>query len=86
MHLETPCFLFETFVALHVGDTIEVLLHLLAQTYVKTIQVCKASDTEIKMKDMILVGRKEFSQEGSLSQERSVSDEKCSSKYSNLAD
>ena len=37
LHLEAPCLLLETFVALHVGDAVEVLLHLLAQTYVKTI-------------------------------------------------
>jgi hypothetical protein len=72
-YLETPCFLFKVLIALYVGDEIKELFHLLTEAYVETVQICEASNSEIKMEDVILVGRKELSQEGSLQKENMIS-------------
>jgi hypothetical protein len=66
VYLKTPRFPFKVLIALHISDVVEILFHLLTEAYVETVQVCEASNSEIKMQDMVLVGGKQLSQESSL--------------------
>lgn len=66
-HFEAPCFFFEVLVPLHLlGDLLEVLFHLLAQTLVETTKIGEAGYAEVEMQHMVLGVGENFSKKSSL--------------------
>lgn len=55
-HFKGPGFLLKLLIPWHFfRDFLEVLLHLVAQAHIQTPKVCEPSDSQVEMKNMVLI-------------------------------
>ena len=72
-HFETPRIPFKVFIALTFRDVEEELLHLLAKADVQATQIGKSGNSQVKVKDMVLVAGQQLPQKSGLDSQRTSS-------------